>query len=49
LLLNAYFKLKDLGQSDRKAFGLNKSDVVVEQVPLIYQAMQNTELSRNLK
>ena len=47
LLLQAYFKLKDLGQSDEKAFGLDKSDVVVEHVPLIYQPVQNIELIRN--
>lgn len=47
LLLQAYFKLKDLGQSDEKAFGLDKSDVVIEQVPLIYQPVQNIELVRN--
>ncbi len=49
LLLQAYFKLKDLGQSDEKAFGLDKSDVVVEHVPLIYQPVQNIELVRNEK
>jgi len=49
LLLQAYFKLKDLGLSDEKAFGLDKSDVVVEHVPLIYQPVQNIELKRNLK
>ncbi len=46
LLLNAYYKLKDLGQSDEKAFGLDKSDVVVEHIPFIYQPIQNVELSR---
>ncbi len=47
LLLQAYFKLKDLGQSDEKAFGLDKSDVVVEHTPLIYQPVQNIDLKRN--
>ncbi|MCW3124031.1 MAG: potassium transporter Kup [Flavipsychrobacter sp.] len=37
VLLNSYFLLKSLGLSDEKAFGLDKSDVVIEQVPLIYQ------------
>lgn len=46
LLLNSYFFLKDLGQSDEKAFGLDKSDVVVEHVPLIYQHAPATELTR---
>lgn len=36
-LLNSYFFLKRLGQSDEKAFGLDKSDVTVEHVPLVYQ------------
>lgn len=37
MLLNSYFFLKRLGQSDEAAFGLDKSDVVVEQTPLVYQ------------
>lgn len=48
LLLNSYFFLKHLGLSDEKAFGLDKSDVVVEQVPLIYQPAQHIPLNRNL-
>jgi KUP system potassium uptake protein len=47
ILLNAYFKLKQLSQSDEKAFGLDKSDVVIEQIPLIYQPINNIELIRN--
>jgi len=46
VLLNAYFLLKRMGQSDEKAFGLDKSDVVVEHVPLIYQQTQNIALQR---
>lgn len=46
VLLNAYFKLKNLGLSDEKAFGLDKSDVIVEQVPLIYQPVQHIALNR---
>lgn len=37
LLLNGYFLLKRLGQKDEAAFGLEKSDVETEQVPLVYQ------------
>ncbi|MFN8154168.1 MAG: KUP/HAK/KT family potassium transporter [Bacteroidia bacterium] len=37
ILLNSYFFLKRLGLSDERAFGLDKSDVIVEQIPLIYQ------------
>lgn len=47
ILLNSYFFLKNLGLSDEKAFGLDKSDVVVEQIPLIYHPVQNIELTRN--
>jgi KUP system potassium uptake protein len=46
LLLNAYFKLKDLGLSDERAFGLDKSDVVVEYIPLVYQPAQKVDLER---
>jgi KUP system potassium uptake protein len=46
ILLNAYYRLKGLGQSDEKAFGLDKSDVVVEHIPFIYQPIQNVELQR---
>lgn len=46
LLLQAYFKLKDLGLSDEKAFGLDKSDVVVEEIPFIYQQSQKIQLNR---
>ena len=46
LLMNAYFKLKSLGQSDERAFGLEKSDVMIEQVPLIYHPVNAVELDR---
>lgn len=49
LLLNSYFYLKHLGLSDEKAFGLDKSDVITEQVPLIYHPTTNIELTRNEK
>ena len=49
LLLNSYFFLKNLGLSDEKAFGLDKSDVITEQTPLVYHPIQNIELSRNQK
>jgi KUP system potassium uptake protein len=49
ILLNSYFFLKNLGLSDEKAFGLDKSDVVVEHIPLIYQQHQNAELQREKK
>jgi KUP system potassium uptake protein len=46
LLLNSYFFLKQLGQSDEKAFGLDKSDVEVEHAPLVYHRAQHVELKR---
>ena len=49
LLLRAYFKLKNWGLSDEKAFGLEKSDVIIEQIPFIYQPTQKVELKRVFK
>jgi len=46
LLLQAYFKLKNLGLSDNKAFGLDKNDVVVEEIPLVYHPVERIELAR---
>lgn len=46
ILLNSYFYLKRLGLSDERAFGLDKSDVIIEQVPLVYQSVKNIELRR---
>jgi len=46
LLLNVYFFLKNLGQHDEKTFGLDKSDVTIEHVPLIYQISNKIELKR---
>lgn len=46
VMLNAYFLLKRLGLSDEKAFGLDKSDVVVEHTPLIYQPASKIDLRR---
>lgn len=49
LLLNAYFFLKKFSLRDAKAFGLDKSDVEVEQIPLIYQPAGNIQLVREEK
>lgn len=46
LLLNMYFFLKRMGQRDEKAFGIDKSDVVIEHIPLLYQPITNVELKR---
>ena len=47
LLLNTYFLLKRFSLSDEIAFGLDKSDVIVEETPLIYQAISTIELKRS--
>ena len=47
LLLNSYFFIKRLAQTDQKAFGLDRSDVTLEQVPLIYHPVAKIELKRN--
>ena len=49
LLLKSYFLLKDMGLSDEKAFGLDKSDVVVEQIPLLYYPVSKIDLTRDRK
>lgn len=49
LILNAYFQLKYLGLSDEKAFGLDKCDVVIEHVPLVYQPITKIDLKREKK
>ncbi|WP_300567974.1 KUP/HAK/KT family potassium transporter [Flavobacterium sp.] len=47
-LLTSYFWLKRLSLSDEKAFGLDKSDVEIENVPMIYSPASNLELNRKL-
>ncbi len=49
LLLQGYFQLKHLGQSDEKAFGLEKSDVIVEAVPMIVSPINKLDLVRVYK
>lgn len=46
MILNSYFFLKKLGQKDEEAFGLDKNDVLVEHVPLVYQPVKQMELVR---
>ncbi len=45
-MLTSYFWLKRLSLSDEKAFGLDKSDVEIENVPMIYSPASNLELNR---
>jgi KUP system potassium uptake protein len=49
IILNAYFQLKNFGLSDELAFGLDKSDVIIEHVPLVYQPLTKVELKREQK
>ncbi len=46
-LLSAFFFLKKLGLSDVLAFGIDKNDVLIEQIPLIYQPVQHFNLLKN--
>lgn len=46
LMLNSYFFMKSIGLSDERAFGLDKSDVVVEYIPLVYNKAEHLELKR---
>ncbi|WP_333878135.1 KUP/HAK/KT family potassium transporter [Flavobacterium sp.] len=48
-LLTSYFWLKKLSLSDEKAFGLDKSDVAVEEYPMVYSPVNNLELCRKQK
>jgi len=45
-LLHSYYWLKSLSLSDAKAFGLDKSDVAIESVPIVYQPIANLQLER---
>ncbi len=45
-LLNTYFWLKKLSLSDEKAFGLDKSDVKIEEYPMVYSPTLNVSLHR---
>ncbi|TBX68701.1 potassium transporter Kup [Flavobacterium silvisoli] len=45
-MLTTYFWLKKLSLSDEKAFGLDKSDVQIEEYPMVYSPVTNLELNR---
>jgi len=47
IVLNTYFMLKRNSLSDELAFGLDKSDVIIEQIPLVYQPANKVELARH--
>jgi KUP system potassium uptake protein len=45
-MLTTYFWLKKLSLSDEKAFGLDKSDVKIEEYPMVYSPVLNVSLHR---
>ncbi len=45
-ILDSYFLLKRVSQSDLKAYGLDTSDTVVEHVPLIIAQKDKLPLKR---
>ncbi len=47
-LMNSYYFLKSLSLSDSKAFGLDKSDVAIEEIPIIYHPTSNITLYRKI-
>ncbi|WP_298220462.1 KUP/HAK/KT family potassium transporter [Flavobacterium sp.] len=48
LLMHAYYFIKRLSLSDAKAFGLDKSDVAIEKLPIVYQPITKLTLERKL-
>lgn len=46
LLLNAYFTIKNLAQSDLQAYGLDASDAEVEKIPLVVTPVSNIKMRR---
>jgi KUP system potassium uptake protein len=48
LLLHAYYWLKRLSISDTKAFGLDKSDVEIEKVPIVYHPITKLQIERKI-
>ena len=49
VILNMYFFMKKMTISEEKAFGLDKSDVIIEDVPLIVAPVEHLQLSRQFK
>ena len=45
-LLNSYYMLKNCSLSDTRAYGLDKSDVEIEEVAFVYQPITKLELER---
>lgn len=45
-ILNSYFAILSLGQSDKKAFGLEMGDTAIERIPLVVSPVVNVPLKR---
>ncbi len=45
-ILNAYFSIKQLSQSDKKAFGLDTTDTQIEMIPLVVTPPSHIDLKR---
>ena len=45
-IMDVYFNIKQLAQSDQKAFGLDNATTIVEHVPLVIKANENIPLKR---
>jgi KUP system potassium uptake protein len=45
-ILNSYFAIKKLAQSEAKAFGLDTSETYVEKIPLVVKPVGNIVLKR---
>lgn len=48
-ILKAFFFLKQFALKDVEAFGLDKSDVMIEEIPMVYQPAKNINLVRRNK
>lgn len=46
--LKSYFFLKQFAQKDEEAFGLDRNDVLVEHIPLVYQPVKAFNLKRKI-
>lgn len=47
VILKSYFFLKQFAQKDEEAFGLDRNDVLIEQIPLVYQRAKTFHLTRS--
>jgi len=48
IILKSYFFLKQFAQKDEQAFGLDRNDVLIEHIPLVYQPVKVFDLKRKI-